>query len=218
MTTRNSDSPNIVYFAMRSTPDGEGHIGSALVVDTKGIPLEFRCSLPVRPSAVQIALYGTPIRDYIAFDLCGQPLLESLTRTPGVCLVESESELNLQEHVSTPVIYVYRTEPNRESDGGIGGNGGSVQYRQLVQSRQLDEHDAGPDGQLHKESEKERFRLDSPANFEPVILRSHPEWKQSFEDFLPDLRGLFGSIDLVEPFNRITAGCRLLCQEDERFK
>ena len=218
MTNHNIDSPSIVYFAMRSNLDGEGHIGSALVVDTKGIPLEFRCSVPVRPSAVQLALYGTPIRDYIAFNLCGQPLLESLTRNPGVCLVESEPDLNFQEHVSIPVIYVYRTGSSRESDGGIGGNGGSVQYRQLLQSRRLDELDAAQDGQLHKESEEDRLRLDSPANFEPVILRSHPDWKQSLKDFLPDLRSLFGSIDLVEPFNRITASCRLLCQEDERFK
>ena len=144
MTNLSSDSPDIVYFAMRSTPDGEGHIGSALVMDTKGIPLEFRCSVPVRPSAVQIALYGTPIRDYIAFNLCGQPLLESLTRNPAVCLVESEPELNLQEHVSIPVIYVSRTESSRESDRGIGGNDGGVQYRQMLQSRQLEEHDAVP--------------------------------------------------------------------------
>ena len=218
MTNTNSDSPNMVYFAMRSTLDGKGHIGSALVVDARGIPLEFRCSVPVRPSAAQTALYGTPIRDYIAFNLCGQPLLESLTRNPRICLVESEPDLNLQEYVSIPVIYVCRTESNGESERGIRGNGGRVQYRQLVQSRQLDEHDEGPDGQLQNEVEEERISLDSPANFEPVILRSHPDWKQSLKDFLPDLRGLFGSIDLVEPFSRITAGCRLLCQEDERFK
>ena len=215
MANRSNEPPNIVYFAMRSTLDGEGHIGSALVVDTKGIPLEFRCSVPVRPSAVQTALYGTPIRDYIAFNLCGQPLLESLTTNPSVCLVESEPEFNLQEHVSIPVIYVYRTGFSRESDGG---NGGSVQYRQMLQSRRLDEHDSVPDGQIHEESADEGVRLDSPDIFEPVILRIHPDWKRSLEDFLPDLRGLFGSIDLVEPFNRITAGCRLLCQEDGRFK
>ena len=218
MTNRNNDPPNIVYFAMRSTPDGEGHIGSALVVDTKGNPLEFRCSVPVRPSAVQIALYGSLIRDYIAFNLCGQPLLESLTTNPAVCLVESEPEFNLQEHVSIPVIYVYRTEFSRESDGANGGNGGSVQYRQMLQSRRLEEHEAVPDGELHKESAEEGVLVDSPAIFGPLVLRSHPDWKRSFEDFLPDLRGLFGSIDLVEPFNRITASCRLLCQEDERFK
>ena len=60
MTNHNNHPPNIVYFAMRSTLDGEGHIGAALVVDTKGIPLEFRCSVPVRPSAVQTALLRRP--------------------------------------------------------------------------------------------------------------------------------------------------------------
>ena len=114
--------------------------------------------------------------------------------------------------------YVDRTESNRESDRGIEGNDGGVQYRQMLQSRQLEGHDAIPDNQLHKDSAEEKLRLDSTANFESVILRSHPDCKQFLKNFLPVLHGLFGSIDLVEPFNRITAGCRLLCQEDERFR
>ena len=190
MTDRINHPPDIVYFAMRSTLDGEGHIGAALVVDAKGIPLEFRCSRPVRPTAVQTAFYGALIRDYIAFNLCGQPLLESLTTNPAVCLVEAEPELNFQEHVAIPVIYAYRAEFSSDSNLGNGGTEG------------------GEDG----------IDLQSPANFAPVVLRSDPNWNRSLQDFLPDLRRLFGSIDLVEPFNRITASCRLLCQEDERFK
>ena len=190
MTDPINHSPDIVYFAIRSTLDGEGYIGAALVVDAKGIPLEFRCSVPVRPTAVQTAFYGALIRDYIAFNLCGQPLLESLTTNPAVCLVESDPELNFQEHVSIPVIHAYRAWVS--SDGDLGNRGSAD----------------GEDG----------ICIQSPANFAPVVLRSYPNWNRSLQDFLPDLTRLFGSIDLVEPFNRITASCRLLCQEDERFK
>ena len=218
MTNRNNHLPNIVYFAMHSTLDGEGHIGAALVVDTKGIPLEFRCSVPVRPSAVQTALYGAPIRDYIAFNLCGQPLLESLTTNPAVCLVESEPEFNLQEHVSIPVIYAYRDEFSSGSDSGNGGNEDGAQYRQLLRSRQPNEHAAVPDTETINKGGEDCIYLQSPSNFAPVVLRNYPNWNRSLQDFLPDLTRLFGSIDLVEPFNRITASCRLLCQEDERFK
>ena len=218
MTDRNNHSPNIVYFAMRSTRDGEGHIGAALVVDTKGIPLEFRCSVPVRPSAVQAVLYGAPIRDYIVFNLCGQPLLESITTNPAVCLVESELDFNLQEHVSIPVIYAYRAEFSSDSDLGNVCREGSTQHTQLLQSRQPNEHAAVPDAEMINQGGADCIYLQSPANFEPVVLKSYPNWNRSLQDLLPDLRRLFSSIDLVEPFNRITASCRLLCQEDERFK
>ena len=208
---------NVCYFAIRSTLDGNGYIGAALVVDAKGIPLEFRCSVPVRPSAIQTALYGAPIKDYIAFNLCGQPLLGSLTTNPELCLVESESEFNLQEHVSIPVFHACRVESHSESDSRE-DSGQDKLRRQSSSSRAPDGPAANPSGERAKASEEDGIRLDSPADFPPVILRSYSDWDRSLQHFLPGLRRLSENIDLVEPFERITVGCRLLCQEDKRFK
>ena len=218
MTEAANYPPNIAYFGMRSTLDGEGHFGAALVVDAKGIPLEFRCSVPVRPSAIQTALYGAQIRDYIALNLCGQPLLESLTVKPTVCLVELVSHFKLQEYVSIPVFHAYRADYSNDSDLGNGDTGGSARYRQLLQGHQPNESAAIPDDETNNEGEEDRIFLRSPANFAPVVLRSYPNWNRSLQDFLPDFKRLFVSIDLVEPFDRITIGSRLLCQEDERYK
>ena len=215
--TDDDHPPNICYFAVRNTQDGNGYIGAALVVDAKGIPLEFRCSVPVRPSAIQTALYGAPIRDHIAFNLCGQPLLGSLKTNPELCLVESEAEFTLQEHVSIPVFHAYRvpfrSQSNSKRDSGEGEQG------------RRSSHSGAPDGPLGntgsestEENGEDGIRLDSPANFPSVMLRSYPHWSQSLQHLLPGLRRLSESIDLVEPFDRITVGCRLLCQEDKRFK
>ena len=218
MTAYDACPSNIGYFAMRSTLDGEGHIGAAIVVDAKGIPLEFRCSVPVRPSAIQVALYGDRIRDYIAFNLCGQALMESLTVKPKVCLVESESLLALQAHISIPVFHACRYPLGGTIDEENGGSEKKVPYRRLLQSQQPNDHPAVSDGESINESGEDCTLLQSAANFAPVALRCLPNWNRSLQDLLPDLRLLFGSIDLVEPFERVTAGCRLLCQEDERFK
>ena len=174
----------------------------------------FRSVLP----AIQTALYGAQIRDYIALNLCGQPLLESLTVKPTVCLVESKSHFNLQEYVSIPVFQAYRADYSGDSDLGNGDTGGNVQYRQLLQGHQPNEPAAIPDDETKNEGEEGRIFLRSSANFAPVVLRSYPNWNRSLQDFLPDLKRLFGSIDLVEPFERITVGSRLLCQEDARYK
>ena len=157
------------------------------MVDGKGIPQEFRCTEPVRPTLTQTALYGTAIKSFISFDLCGQALLESLTTGPVACLVESEVDLNLQEHTPIPVLHARRSA----SHEGLGaGKVTSDDYNQL----------------------------DSPANFLPISLKCSEDWDASLEGLLPDLQQLFGSIDLVEPFERITASCQLLCEQDTRFK
>ena len=218
MTSRNNYSPNIAYFAMRRTIDSEGHIGAALVVDGKGIPTEFRCTVPVRPTAVQTALYGASIRDFIALELCGHQLLQVLTTSPAFCLVESEPELNLQTYISIPVFHVRRVISPGRSDIGEGDRRRGSQYRQTLQSRQPGGASVVPNDEHDEETPEGYIRLDSPANFAPTLVNCCPGWERSLQDFLPDLQLFFSTIDLIEPFERITAGCRLLSQQDERFK
>lgn len=216
MTNRNSDSPNIVYFAMRRTLDGEGHIGAVLVVDGKGIPLEFRCTVPVRPSAAQTALYGAAIQNFVAFELCGQQLLGSLATDPSACVVESEPELGLQEYISLPVFHAKGVV---SSDMGDSGNDGRTRNTRRSGNNSSPRRSSetwltGPDG----ETPEGYISLNSAAGFPPILIGCLPDYSWALDDLLPDLRSLFGSINLIEPFERITVGCRLLCQQDERFK
>jgi hypothetical protein len=78
---------DIAFFVVRQTLDVQGHIGAVLVVDSQGIPIEFNCTHPVRPTTVQKALYGNNLDTFIAFELCGGPLLNGLKSSPGACLV-----------------------------------------------------------------------------------------------------------------------------------
>ena len=201
--TSHNNPPNIAYFAMRRTLDREGHIGAALVVDGRGILLEFRCTEPVRPSAVQTALYGASIQDFIAFELCGQQLLGALITGPSAWVVESETELGLQDHARVPVLHISRTATPAEDTHPEK----SIYDRRSIPNNQREE--GMPERYIH---------LNSAAGFAPVSVGCRTDWSRIVDDFLPDLRSLFSSIDLVEPFERITAGCRLLCQQDERFK
>ena len=220
MTTHNDHSPNIAYFAMRRTLDNEGHIGAVLVVDAKGIPQEFRFTLPVRPSAIQTALYGPAIQDFITLELCGQQVVGALTTGPVACIVESESVLTLQEYADIPVIHVQRIGPSRGGDSGTARRAGNS--RRTVRKRdqrsnstdRLEDADNKPNG----ETPEGYVRLDSLAGFVPVLVAGHPDSGWIMDDYIPDLESLFSVIDLVEPFERITAGCQLLCEQDERFK
>lgn len=203
MSNDDSYLPGIAYFAVRRTLDGEGHIGAALVIDGKGIPMEFRCTVPVRASAVQTALYGATIREFIAFNLCGRQALESLTTAPSLCLVESESDLGLQEYARIPVAWVSRIASAAES--------GALR-------QQIPQQGGVPNSEPGNRDSNRSIRLDSPASFHPVSLKYRLDWDKILENSVPGMQSLFGCIDLVEPFERITAGCRLLCEQDKRFR
>ena len=69
----------LAYFTVRRTQDQEGYIGAILVIDNHGIPKEFRCTHPIRPTVVQKALYGNNLESQISFELCGKPLIGELT-------------------------------------------------------------------------------------------------------------------------------------------
>ena len=189
------DHHNIVYFGMRRTPDNTGLMGAALAIDCQGIPVEFRCSAPIRPTALQQALYGHLIHHHIAIDLCGRPLLHSLESEPAVCLVEAVSLFDLQQDLSLPVFHVERAnESHRAGRFHQDGNRSSVGGAENV------------------------VRIDSVTGLGPILLKCNPHWHPPVEEYIRLLERISANCDLMEPFDRLTAACQLTCQEDPRFR
>ena len=194
--TITDDHRHIVYFGMRSTPDDTGQMGAALALDLRGLPVEFRCSVPVRPSLLQTAVYGRRLDDHIAVDLCGRPLLWALESEPAVCLVESVSLLDLQQDLPLAVFHAWRADASH----GAGqlhqdaGNGSSAVGTENV------------------------LRIDSPPGLGPIFLRPSPRWRRPVEAYVALLERIAANSDLMEPFDRLTAACQLQCQADPRFQ
>jgi hypothetical protein len=63
--------------------EGPTYLGGILVVDKKGIPLEFKYVEPIRPSRLQAVLYGNTIDRYIRVESVGIPLIESSEHKPA---------------------------------------------------------------------------------------------------------------------------------------
>lgn len=180
----------LAYFTVRRTQDQEGYIGAILVIDNHGIPKEFRCTHPIRPTVVQKALYGNNLESQISFELCGKPLIGELTSDPVACLVDSTRMLGLREAVALPVIHVQRLgevlDVSAESEGGAGGR---------------------------------TERLDSGAiDFQPLAVNCYAGFETDFEDTLPVLREIFQYVDLMEPFERVATAVTVLGERDERFR
>jgi hypothetical protein len=91
----------------------EGYVGAVLITDLKGVPLEFRCTHPIKPDAIQLSLYGSTFLPHVGVELCGKPLIEAVKNKPKFILVNQSYLLHLDSSSPYPVILV-RTAGQQE--------------------------------------------------------------------------------------------------------
>ena len=76
----------IGYLAV-TTQEPLFYVGGVLVADEYGLPVEFRHTLPVRPTKLQRALYGAALDRYLRSVVIAQRLVSGLEHDPAVVLV-----------------------------------------------------------------------------------------------------------------------------------
>jgi hypothetical protein len=64
-----------------------GYLGGILVADEYGLPVEFRHTLPVRPTKLQRAVYGEALDRYVRSVVIAQRLVAGLEHRPAIVLV-----------------------------------------------------------------------------------------------------------------------------------
>jgi len=104
-TVDQKDAQYLGFMSLKENAKG-GYIGAVLVTDMSGVPQEFRCTHPVRATAVQRILYGATLVPYIGIELCAKPLFSSLQKKPTLLLLAQSSLLDLRMDVSCPVLVV----------------------------------------------------------------------------------------------------------------
>lgn len=84
------------------------YVGSLLVTDNNGVPLEFKCTHSVKPTAIQKTLYGDKLKPYIAVALCGVPLLNSISNKPDILCINIPFILDIRAEIETPTLLIRR--------------------------------------------------------------------------------------------------------------
>ena len=64
--------------------NGASYRGAILVTDDWGKPLDFRCTAPVMPTAVQRRLNGSTLTPHVLVALIAKPLMDALNEDPAV--------------------------------------------------------------------------------------------------------------------------------------
>lgn len=108
MDTNDSKPVQVGYFLFHRLPGG--YLGAMLVTDSKGLPLEFKCTEAIKPTDLQRHLYGETMEPHIAIHLCILPLLNKITNKPKLLFVNEESFLTAREEKDFPVLFIQATE------------------------------------------------------------------------------------------------------------
>lgn len=90
-----------------------GFVGGLLVTNHCGRPLEFQCTVPVRPNSTQAILYGPTLAPFILGELIGGTLVEKAGVKPQLILTDRVQILELRNHVEQPVGLV---EPQAQAE------------------------------------------------------------------------------------------------------
>lgn len=108
-----SDTANIAYFTVVDD-ERTGWTGGLLLLTAGGRPLEFQCTLPVRPSRAHEILFGPTLRDHLIGEVIG-PLLIKKCRLPisMLCCDQPES-LQLESHIKFPMALVVAAAEEHE--------------------------------------------------------------------------------------------------------
>ncbi len=95
--------PDAIGFYSVQHCDRVGWTGGYLLLNASGRPLEFHCTLPVRPSRAHEILFGPTLREHIIGEAVGMALLPKARIQPRLICCDQPEGLHLDGHVPVPI-------------------------------------------------------------------------------------------------------------------
>lgn len=188
----NSEGQNMLlgFLSLYETSSHDGYLGAILITDLQGIPQEFRCTHPVKPTTIQKPLYGDTLEPYIGVNLCGIPLIKSIQNKPSIIVVHKDFLLDVRTASPCPVIFIRRAGEAidiKPSDGS--------------------------------ETTLKRERIDCPTGkFQPIVCVSHPDFDEDMAFARETFEKIFNYLDPLEPFERMAKAIEVISKQDKKFQ
>ncbi|MCC9602849.1 hypothetical protein LOC67_20045 [Stieleria sp. JC731] len=94
-----------------------GWTGGMLVLDRGGRPMEFQCTLPVRPTKAHEILFGPTLPRHLISEVIGKLLLQKCRTPLSIVCTDLEEALDVEAFTQCPVVLVSEaTEQDQPSD------------------------------------------------------------------------------------------------------
>lgn len=98
--------PTLGFLTAVEHPE-HGLFGGYLVLTMVGRPLEFHCTLPIKPNRAQEILYGPTLDEFLHGEQIGQALLRESRHRPRVVLTDRRPMLAAREFADAPMALVF---------------------------------------------------------------------------------------------------------------
>ncbi len=109
-----SSSPTLAFLSARQNTE-IGYVGGLLILTLNGRPVEFHCTLPVRPTKAQEILFGSTLDEYFCSDLIGKALLSRVKHSPVCILTDVLPVLSIRNGIETPFAVILSPEASIET-------------------------------------------------------------------------------------------------------
>ncbi len=174
------EKPDCFAFLTVRFNETVGYFGGLLSINRLGRPVEFHCSLPIKPSRAQVILYGETLDDFLVGEQISYAIVGKVRNTPKIIFTDLMSVLPLRRLCSIPVACIATDKESSASSASTG-----MQY---------------PASLLHDETVRVQL-----GNAALLILREFEKDQQVLQDVwnisLPQF-------NLKEPFERIVEALR----------
>ena len=189
-----SKDVTIGYFSTVHS-DATGWTGGLLVLNSSGRPLEFQCTLPIRPSKAHEILFGATLREHLISEVIGPTLLRKCRTPISILCCQQHEALALQENL--PSVAARPSETN-------GTSGTNCQTTTVGLINALGGGDSIEDGKTKKRISAEleghcELELGNASLF--VAMERSEAAKEA-------IAGLNEFVDATEPFERIIEAIR----------
>jgi hypothetical protein len=91
-----------------------GWTGGLLLLNSGGRPLEFQCTLPVRPTRAHQILFGPTLRDHLIGDVIGPLLVDKCRTEISLLCCDQPEALRIKSSVSFPLALLVEAAENEE--------------------------------------------------------------------------------------------------------
>ncbi len=170
----NFERKSLGFITVRLHPE-HGYFGGLLLLNHLARPLEFHCTLPIKPSRAQSILYGQTLDDFLCGEQIARALVLKTKMPPFAIFTDTPAVLSLRNIVSEPIVLV---ECDASSDPALEPE--SLRHRPIGSIR-----------------DNYRFKL---LDYPLAVSESHSEDADHVRSFWQQTAP---QIDLREPFGRI---------------
>jgi hypothetical protein len=86
--------------------ENTGWTGGLLLLNQAGRPLEFQCTLPVRPSRAHEILFGDTLREHVISEVIGKLLIDKCRNAISMLCCDLHESIALSKECSFPIVYL----------------------------------------------------------------------------------------------------------------